>query len=168
MASGVNVSVSACVSLHVGPVIRVTPPLAVDPGSGLDLWPSTGSWVHELGRRKASAREKPGVVPSTWQRRGCWGRSVALILFQQLFQQQTIENLQKHSRVMIFMFFSMVLNEIYKCRGSTQCSQGNTSPLNSFFIRSELGALWFSLGHPQKHPAARFHGPNGPRHPSAG
>lgn len=50
---------------------------------------------------------------------------------------------------MIFMFFSMVLNEIYKCRGSTQCSQGNTSPLNSFFIRSELGALRFSLGHPK-------------------
>lgn len=41
---------------------RVTLPLAVDPGSGLDLCSSSGSEVHDLDWRKESVWEKPGVI----------------------------------------------------------------------------------------------------------
>lgn len=59
----------------------------------------------------------------------------------------------------------MVLDLIYKCCGSTHCSQGNTSALDKVFIRGELGTLYSF--YPQELPAAWFHDSNASIHPLA-
>lgn len=59
----------------------------------------------------------------------------------------------------------MVLDLMYKCCGSKQGLQSNTSALDKVFIRGELGTLYSF--YPQEHQAAWFHASNASIHPLA-